>query len=138
MGCHVYNRPFIRCHKDDRGSDTVCLHSRTVYFATHSSPLCVRFHTREAVSYGGCRSSHMEVPTRVRCMCGRGRIKKISGLLSRSCLVVCIRHLWSSVGFAAEFAVRVVSVSSSWVQSFGPLSFVTVRYGTVRKTDCRR
>jgi hypothetical protein len=75
QACYVYNRPLIRLAQGQPGLDTVYVHS-TVYLATHSSPLCVRFHTRgEAVSYGGCRSSHMEVPTRVRFMCGSLSVK---------------------------------------------------------------
>jgi hypothetical protein len=69
QACYVYDRLDNPVPQGQPAYNTVYVHS-TVYLATHSSPLCVRFHTREAVSYGGCRSSHTEVPTRVRFMCG--------------------------------------------------------------------
>jgi hypothetical protein len=75
QACYMYNRPLIRLAQGQPVLDTVYVHS-TVYLATHtSSPLCVRFHTREAISYRGCRSSHTEVPTHVRFMCGSLLVK---------------------------------------------------------------
>jgi hypothetical protein len=72
--CYVYDRLDDPVSQGQPAYNTVYVHS-TVYLATHSSPLCVRFHTREAVSYGGCRSSHTEVSTRVRFMCGSLSVK---------------------------------------------------------------
>lgn len=74
QACYVYDRLDDPVSQGQPADNTVCVHS-TVYLATHSSPLCVRFHTREAVSCGGCRSSHTEVPTRVRFLCGRLSVK---------------------------------------------------------------
>jgi hypothetical protein len=67
QACYVYDRRGDPGETSAPSDPSVQIHS-TVYLATQSSPLCVRFHTREAISYGGCRSPHTEVPTRVRFM----------------------------------------------------------------------
>jgi hypothetical protein len=88
--CYVYDRPLIRLAQGQPARETVYVHS-TVYLATHSSPLCVRFHTREAVSCGGCRSSHTEVPTRVRFLCGSLSVNNSSVAFSSVLVVVVVR-----------------------------------------------
>jgi hypothetical protein len=47
QACYVYDSRSSGWHKGNRRAGTVYVHS-TVYLAAHSSPLCVRFHTREA------------------------------------------------------------------------------------------
>jgi hypothetical protein len=78
-------------------TSTVYVHS-TVYLAAHSSPLCVRFHTREAVSCGGCRSPHTEValPRGVRIWLGRGLLFPVQGCLMHPHSDPCQIHVWET------------------------------------------